>query len=252
MSCFINYSLFYRILFNIKQFFFLYFCKFSFTVHLQGTPAILTVPVLNPCLRAEQIHITIDTHTGMLKCHVPKHLDCPVIPDLETALNYDTNKLQNLVSELRFWIIQRRCVKTLQHLPATLHEKLSFLHPFDNLLSQIGRHRVYIKLHRHSNVILVVEIKEKATNSCEMDYKFYLIYVNYVSVEDESVVDRPIIKQEKMDNKTDKNDGKVDSRFEKIERPDNKTPKMYLKIETLVEFDTFTATHGPGTFIYGE
>lgn len=69
--------------------------------HLHGTPAILTLPVLSPCLRAEQIHITVDTHTGMLHCHVPKHLDCPLITDLQNALNNDHLKLPGLISELR-------------------------------------------------------------------------------------------------------------------------------------------------------
>lgn len=123
--------------------------------HLQGTPAILTVPVLNPCLRAEQIHITVDTHTGMLRCHVPKHLDCHIIPELQNALNNDLGRVSFLVSELRFWITQRRCEKTLQHLPATPFERLPLLHPPDHLLTKISRHKIYIKLHRHPNVVMV-------------------------------------------------------------------------------------------------
>lgn len=123
--------------------------------HLQGTPAILTVPVLSPCLRAEQIHITVDTHTGMLRCHVPKHLNCTVIPELEAALNSDIGKLPQLVSELRFWITQRRCEKTLQHLPATSFELLPLLYAPDPALARTGRHKMFIKLHRHSNIILV-------------------------------------------------------------------------------------------------
>lgn len=41
--------------------------------NILGTAAMLTVPVLNPCVRAEQIYITVDT--SMLRCHVPKHPD---------------------------------------------------------------------------------------------------------------------------------------------------------------------------------
>lgn len=127
----------------------------SLSDHLQGTPAILTVPVLNPCLRAEQIHITVDTHTGMLRCHVPKHLDCPIIPELQTTLNGDLTKLPHLVSELRYWVTQRRCEKTLQHLPATPHERLPLLHTVDHPMTKIGRHKIFVKLHRHPTVILV-------------------------------------------------------------------------------------------------
>lgn len=122
---------------------------------MQGTPAILTVPVLTPCLRAEQIHITIDTHTGMLRCHVPKHLDCPIMPEMQACLNGDRSKLPQIMTELRYWITHRRCEKTLQHLPATATENLTFLNMPDHPLLQSGRHKIYVKLHRHPNVVLV-------------------------------------------------------------------------------------------------
>ncbi|RZB40257.1 mediator of RNA polymerase II transcription subunit 14 [Asbolus verrucosus] len=122
--------------------------------NLQGSPAILSVAILQPCLRAEQLLITVDTHTGMLQCHVPQY-DPPLIPELNNALNGDHGKLPVLISELRFWITQRRCEKTLQHLPATAHERLPLLHHSDHPLTKIGRHRMYIQLHRHPNVVLL-------------------------------------------------------------------------------------------------
>ncbi|KFB48722.1 hypothetical protein ZHAS_00016725 [Anopheles sinensis] len=123
--------------------------------HIQGTPAMLTVPVLNPCLRAEHIYITVDTHTGMLRCHVPKHLDCPIMPEMQHALNNDWSKLQHLISELRYWITQRRCEKTLQHLPATTQDRLPLVLPPNHPIMRMGPHKVYIQLYRHANVILV-------------------------------------------------------------------------------------------------
>ncbi|KAJ6633734.1 Mediator of RNA polymerase II transcription subunit 14 [Pseudolycoriella hygida] len=189
--------------------------------HLQGTPAILTVPVLNPCLRAEQIHITVDTHTGMLRCHVPKHLDCPISPELQTALNVDLTKLPHLVSELRYWVTQRRCEKTLQHLPATPYERLPLLHSVDHPLTKIGRHKIFVKLHRHPTVILIVEIKERPTNVSEMDFTFYLALVKHSSIDDSP------------------NDDSIETDI----------PKMYFRVQNLIEFDTFAVTHGPGTYV---
>lgn len=45
--------------------------------------------------------MTVDTHTGMLQCHVPQY-DAPLIPELQTALNGDHSRLPTLVSELRY------------------------------------------------------------------------------------------------------------------------------------------------------
>lgn len=131
--------------------------------HLQGTPAILTVPavpVLSPCLRAEQIHITVDTHTGLLHCHVPKHMDCPIMTEMQSALNSDYSKLSNLTSELRYWITKRRCEKTLQHLPAIPKKRLPSITSADHPVTNIGKHKVFIQLHRHPNVIIVSTIHQ--------------------------------------------------------------------------------------------
>lgn len=205
---------------------FVFFFCVAFTDHLQGTPAILTVPVLSPCLRAEQIYITVDTHTGMLRCHVPKYLNCSVIPELETALNNDISKLPQLVSELRYWITQRRCEKTLQHLPATSFELLPLLYAPDPAMARTGRNKIFIKLHRHSNIILVVEIKEKPNTSCEMEYKFHLIFVKHIAIDE---------------------DPKAPT-----QKAESDVPRKYLTVQSMVEFDTFTATHGPGTYLDGK
>ncbi|XP_063699988.1 mediator of RNA polymerase II transcription subunit 14 [Culicoides brevitarsis] len=193
---------------------------------LQGTPAILTIPVLTPCLRAEQVHITVDTHSGRLHCHVPKHMDCPFMAEMETALNNDTSKLPALISELRYWITKRRCEKTLQHLPATLHEKLPLIYAADSPLTKIGKNKAYLELHRHQNVILIVELQEKTENPSEMDYTFYLVSI--VRSTGNEISDKPA---------------------NTPENPEAEMPKMFMKVMTLIEFDTFAATHGPGTSV---
>lgn len=68
----------------------------------------------------------------------------------------------------------------------------------------------------------VVEIKDKQNNPNEMEYKFYLIYVSHASIEDKFPV-----------------------------KSDHDYPRMYLRVQHLIEFDTFTATHGPGTYMDG-
>ncbi|XP_033360225.1 mediator of RNA polymerase II transcription subunit 14 [Bombus vosnesenskii] len=190
---------------------------------LAGSPAILSVPILQPCLRAEHLLVTVDTHTGMLQCHVPQY-EVPLIPELTAALNGDHSRLPTLISELRFWITQRRCEKTLQHLPATSHERLPvLLHP-DHPMSKISRHRMFVQLHRHPTVILIVAFKEKETSPCEIECSFYLAVVKHSSIED------------------DPHDDSIETEI----------PKMYLKVQSLIEFDTFVITHGPFTSVDNE
>lgn len=69
----------------------------------------------------------------------------------------------------------------------------------------------------------VVTFKEKENNPCEIDCSFYLAVVKHSSIED---------------NPDD-------------ESVETEIPKVYLKVQTLIEFDTFVVTHGPFTSIDG-
>ncbi|XP_050538100.1 mediator of RNA polymerase II transcription subunit 14 [Daktulosphaira vitifoliae] len=191
--------------------------------NLQGSPAILSVAILNPCLRAEQLLVTVDTHTGMLQCHVPE-FNPPCIVQLQQALNSEHSKIPLLISDLRFWITQRRCEATLQHLPATAYERLPVLHHPDHPMSKISRHRMFIKLHKISNMILIVEFSENDKSPCKIEYKFYLANVKKSSIEDNP------------------NDETIETDI----------PKMYLKVLTLLTIEKFVATHGPFTAVIEE
>lgn len=61
----------------------------------------LHVPILQPNLRSEQLLITVDTHTGVLLPHIPQYDNCHLISDLQSALNHDKSKVDDLISELR-------------------------------------------------------------------------------------------------------------------------------------------------------
>ncbi|XP_072757173.1 mediator of RNA polymerase II transcription subunit 14 isoform X3 [Anoplolepis gracilipes] len=187
---------------------------------LAGSPAILSIPVLQPCLRAELLLVTVDTHTGMLQCHIPQY-DAPLVPELTAALNGDHSRLPTLISELRFWLTQRRCEKTLQHLAATPYERLPVLHHPDHPMSKISRHRMFVQLHGHPQVLLIVAFKEKENSPCEIECSFYLAAVKHSSIED------------------DPHDDSIETEI----------PKMYLKVQSLIEFDTFVITHGPFTSV---
>ena len=57
-----------------------------------------------------------------------------------------------------------------------------------------------------------------------MDYTFYLTFVKHSSIDDNS-----------------NNEDAIETDI----------PKVYYKVQTLIEFDTFAATHGPITYVDG-
>lgn len=61
-------------------------------------------------------------------------------------------------------------------------------------------------------------------NVGEMEFVFYLAFVKHSSIDENP------------------NDDSIETDI----------PKMYFKVQTLIEFDSFAATHGPGTYVDGE
>ncbi|KAG7153507.1 Mediator of RNA polymerase II transcription subunit 14-like [Homarus americanus] len=186
---------------------------------LSGSPAVLHVPILQPNLRSEQLLITVDTHTGVLLPHVPQYDSCPNIPDLQQALNYDKTKIDDLISELRYWLMLRRTEKTLQHLPATAHERLPLMYYTSHPLNVLGKHKVFITFHKHPGYVVIVEFNEKEGSPCEVEQNLYFMVVKQASIED---------------------------------NPDDDTvqtslPKSYMRAYELVKLDSFVCTHGPST-----
>lgn len=187
---------------------------------LAGFPAILSVTVLQPCSSAELLNITTDTYTGMLQCNIEEY-EVPLVSELSAALNGDRSRLPALISELRFWITQRRCKKTLQHLPVTTHDQVPIIFEPNHPMTKNGKRRMFVKFEKHPSVILIVEFKEKESFSCEMEYTFHLATVK------SCLMDRAFQNNKHNDS------------F------DNDIPKMYYRVESLTEFDTFVVTHGP-------
>ncbi|CAB3376625.1 Hypothetical predicted protein [Cloeon dipterum] len=188
---------------------------------LQGSPAVLSVAVLQPCLRAELMLVSVDTHSGQLLVHVPQWASSSpaVVTEVQMALNHDRTRLPTLLPEVRFWLAQRRCEKTLQHLPASAHERLPLLHAADHPLTRLSRHRMYVRLHRHRRVILLVELLPAA--GCRIRTAFHLLMVKPASIEDSP------------------DDDAVETEF----------PKTYLRVQHMVELDMYVATHGPCTAV---
>ena len=187
---------------------------------LHGSPAVLAIPILQPCLRAEQLLISVDTHTGIFLAHVPQYPNNPYSPQIQNCLNGDKGQLETQVSELRYWITARRIEKTLQQLPASPFEQLPLTYDLKtHPLSKMGRHKMYIRLHKQPSSILVVDYSEKPGKECEIQYNYYYLLTRPCSIEDDPE-DETIVKE---------------------------IPRVYMKALGMIEFNSFLVTHGTTT-----
>ncbi|CAH2099787.1 unnamed protein product [Euphydryas editha] len=202
-----------------------------------GWPCVLACSVVWPCLRAEQLLVSVGAHGGRLRARVPAYPATPRMPELAHALAVaDRALVRTLLTHLRFWLVARRCEKTLQHLPASVCEHLPFLHGPDHPLNKLSPDRLYVTLHRHTDHILVVEMKEVAAggtattscssnsgSACSVALAFHLAGA------------RRCTPDECEDEASSGNTATP------------ATSRAFLKLHSLVELDTFTLTHGPFT-----
>lgn len=86
--------------------------------------------------------------------------------ELQQTLNGDKSRFEQVIGELRFWITQKRCQKTLQHLPVTVYERLPLICPADNPINKLDKHKLFLRLHKHPNWLLIVEFKVPPSASC--------------------------------------------------------------------------------------
>ena len=101
--------------------------------------------------------------------------------ELQSTLNGDKSRFLAAISELRFWITQRRCQKTLQHLPVSVYEKLPLLFAADNPLSRLDKHKLFLRFHKHPNTLIAIEFKERSATR-DVDFVCHLVTVKPVAI----------------------------------------------------------------------
>ena len=77
--------------------------------------------------------------------------------ELQDTLNSDKSRLASVIGDLRFWIMQQRCRKTLQHLPVSVFDKLPLLDAPDCPVSRLSKHKLFLRLHKHPNAVVAIE-----------------------------------------------------------------------------------------------
>ncbi|CAG0916624.1 unnamed protein product [Notodromas monacha] len=185
---------------------------------LRGSPAVLSIPVLTPCLETEHLLISVDTYTGLYIAHVPQYSESKVTEEIQNCLNNrDKDKLDGLVSDLRLWIAAKHVEKSVQHLPAVCYERLPLLHRTDHEITKLERHKRYIRLHKHPWHLIVVELKDAGPVALgEVEVRLHVLTVKASSIEDNP----------------------LDDKFEAA------LPRSFLKVQTLVELNEFLCLHG--------
>lgn len=148
---------------------------------LSGSPAVLQVSFLQPCMTSERLLISVDTLTGHFLVHIPQFEECSLVDEIQAVINRNSAKVVPLFRQLRIWLTRERCKKTVESLPVHVMGSLPFATSYNHSFLSIKSPKLYYQFNKHHQNYLVTVFDENETkNDITIDY--YLIYVSQTSV----------------------------------------------------------------------
>lgn len=87
--------------------------------HLSGSPAVLHVSFLQPCMISERLLISVDVLTGYFLAHIPQFENCSLVEDIENVINKDYSKITEYFTNLRYEIVKNKHFDYICHFDYT-------------------------------------------------------------------------------------------------------------------------------------
>lgn len=124
---------------------------------IEGSPALLYIPIVKPCSPDEQLTVSVDLQTGSYSPSIA-HCDPSLREEIEHSLNNDKTKLEPLISKLRVLLYTQHCRYSVGLLPVTFLKELPLVptlsdHPLKRLLPNC----IYLRLTQHPKYYVVVD-----------------------------------------------------------------------------------------------
>ncbi|XP_069801267.1 mediator of RNA polymerase II transcription subunit 14 isoform X2 [Dendropsophus ebraccatus] len=143
----------------------------------------LVIPILEPCGRSECLHVFVDLHSGMFQLML-YGFDQTTLDDIEKSINDDMKKIIPWLQQLKFWLGQQRCKHSVKHLPTVCSESLHITNYANHPISNLSKHKLFIKLTRLPQYYIVVEMLEVGGNPTELEYNYHFLSVSHNDGED--------------------------------------------------------------------
>ncbi|XP_069492639.1 mediator of RNA polymerase II transcription subunit 14 isoform X2 [Ambystoma mexicanum] len=143
----------------------------------------LVIPILEPCGRSECLHIFVDLHSGMFQLML-YGIDQPTLDDIEKSINDDMKRIIPWLQQLKFWLGQQRCKQSVKHLPTVSSETLQLINFATHPISNLSKHKLFIKLTRLPQYYIVVELFEVPECPTEVEYSYHFLSVNHSEGDD--------------------------------------------------------------------
>lgn len=147
---------------------------------LCGSPSVLHVSFIQPCMTSERLLVSVDTLTGQFLVHIPQFDDCQIVDEIQSVINKNSAKIIPLFHQLRIWLTRERCKKTVESLPVHVMESLPFSNTYSHPFVTLKSPKLYYRFSKHHNNCLVTVFDEdELRHQLKIDY--YLLYISHTS-----------------------------------------------------------------------
>jgi len=188
------------------------------TCALRGTPPVLSISILEPCVPSEMLNVAVSIRTGNYQLSIPVFPSCDILSEMEGILNgLDSrwSQIDLLLAKLRIKLTMHRCRLSVQHLPVLILDSLPLVGlECEHSLSNLGPHIIYMKLLKHPGFYLVYELKQGESSFESMFYMLQAKPCRYL-------------------------DGDLEV--------DSNGAQLFLQCTHFMELDKFMLLHGPAT-----
>ncbi|XP_028405529.1 mediator of RNA polymerase II transcription subunit 14-like isoform X2 [Dendronephthya gigantea] len=121
------------------------------------------------------ISVLVDSRTGLYDIAISNSEALKLCLTLKNSLNKDLNNFANVLNDVRCALRVQQCVKNVQNM-ATSSTSLPLVNFSDHALSQLSKHKLYMKFQMHTSYYLVFEVKIDSESS-EFCEDYYLLKV---------------------------------------------------------------------------
>lgn len=154
----------------------------------------LLVPLLLPCRPTERLLVFMHVQRGLPVCVAPDCVPAPLLTDLGSALAAVTGvgnvqsssdhsqRLLSVLGAVRSRLLLSRAQRSLQHVPASVHDALPLWWSCSRpLSSNSSGELLYIRLHRHPGHVLLLAAESPPLTPCRPHLRLFVAAVRAVS-----------------------------------------------------------------------
>jgi mediator of RNA polymerase II transcription subunit 14 len=136
-------------------------------------------------MNSEKLTLSVDVLTGLIMVHIPQYENCPFVDEIQQSIKKDLINFENLISDLRIWVVKERFKKTAEYFFTVVQEQLPFSTKEQNPVIRNRHQKLYFQFLKNIDYYLLVVFTDQTDNSNVVP-EYYILNVEQTNIEYEN------------------------------------------------------------------